>query len=90
MFSFLKKKLSPTAESAAVPAKKARITLLIIDPQLDFHPPNGTLAVPGAEEDSARTARFIREHMDEIDEIYVTLDSHHVGEYNSSLLIYFY
>lgn len=52
--------------------------MLIIDPQMDFHPPNGTLGVPGAQEDSERTAAFIREHIDEIDDIFVTLDSHHV------------
>jgi nicotinamidase-related amidase len=50
--------------------------LLIIDPQNDFHP-GGTLAVAGANEDSSRTAIFIYDNIDKIDEIYVTLDSHH-------------
>jgi hypothetical protein len=71
-------------------ATKKKITLLIIDPQNDFHPGGkiypgsslssivGSLGVPGAIEDSERTASFIRQHINEIDEIYVSLDSHHV------------
>ncbi len=51
--------------------------LLIIDPQIDFHV-GGSLAVPGAEEDSKRTAKFIIDNMSSIDDIYVTMDSHHV------------
>lgn len=62
-------------------------SLLIIDPQIDFHPegghgdlyhPPGSLAVPGANEDSQRTADFIRDHINDLDDIFVTLDSHHV------------
>jgi nicotinamidase/pyrazinamidase len=56
---------------------KAKNILLIIDPQVDFHP-GGSLAISGANEDSARTAGLILENKDNIDEIYVTLDSHHV------------
>ncbi len=52
--------------------------LLIIDPQIDFHP-GGSLAVAGANEDTERIAAFINRHISAIDEIYVTLDSHHVG-----------
>jgi len=60
--------------------------LLIIDPQIDFHEeggsgksyhPQGSLAVPGANEDSTRVSLMILNHLDEIDSIYVTLDSHH-------------
>jgi nicotinamidase/pyrazinamidase len=54
-----------------------KTVLLIIDPQVDFHP-GGNLAVPGANEDSARTAQMIMDHVEDIDEIYITLDSHHV------------
>ena len=50
--------------------------LFIIDPQNDFHP-GGSLGVPGAHEDSQRIANFIRSNRDAIDEIYVSLDSHH-------------
>lgn len=52
--------------------------LLIIDPQNDFHV-GGSLGVPGAHEDSERTANFIRRHIDDISEIYITLDTHHVS-----------
>ncbi|CAN0267303.1 unnamed protein product [Ascophyllum nodosum] len=50
--------------------------LLVIDPQIDFHE-GGSLAVPGASEDAKRIARLIREHAQEIDELVVTMDSHH-------------
>jgi nicotinamidase/pyrazinamidase len=50
--------------------------LLIIDPQNDFHA-GGSLAVAGAVEDSERTASFIRANLSKIDEIYVSLDTHH-------------
>eukprot|EP01006_Ploeotia_vitrea_P008380 TRINITY_DN19910_c0_g1_i1.p1 TRINITY_DN19910_c0_g1~~TRINITY_DN19910_c0_g1_i1.p1 ORF type:complete len:272 (-),score=34.04 TRINITY_DN19910_c0_g1_i1:152-967(-) len=55
---------------------------LIIDPQNDFHPKSeyhgdGSLAVQGANEDSERVAKLIREHSDKIDHIVITLDSHH-------------
>jgi nicotinamidase-related amidase len=56
--------------------ERATNILLIIDPQNDFHP-GGTLGVPGANEDSARVAAFIKDNVDHIDEIYVSLDSHH-------------
>lgn len=52
------------------------VILLLIDPQIDFHE-GGSLAVPGATADSIRIAKMIEEHGDEIDEIYITLDSHH-------------
>jgi hypothetical protein len=50
-------------------------TLLIIDPQNDFHP-GGTLAIPTADEDDERTAAFIRDNVNDIDRIVITLDSH--------------
>jgi nicotinamidase-related amidase len=52
--------------------------LLLIMPQEDFHPPSGSLQVPGAREDSARTATLIKENYHAIDEIIVLQDSHHV------------
>jgi nicotinamidase/pyrazinamidase len=57
-------------------------TLLIIDPQLDFHDSysfHGTLAVPNAEGDASRVSKLIRDGIDKIDNIIVTLDSHHKG-----------
>jgi nicotinamidase-related amidase len=56
--------------------KKPRNILFIIDPQVDFHP-GGSLGVPGAHEDSTRIADFIRKNSEVIDEIIVSLDSHH-------------
>ena len=53
-----------------------KVILLLIDPQIDFHE-DGKLAVPGAKADSSRIAAMIKEHEDKIDEIFVTLDSHH-------------
>jgi nicotinamidase/pyrazinamidase len=50
--------------------------LLIIDPQVDFHP-GGSLGIDGANEDSQRIADLIMKNINTLDEIYVTLDSHH-------------
>jgi nicotinamidase/pyrazinamidase len=50
--------------------------MLIIDPQKDFMP-GGPLGVPGADEDMKRLAYLIDNRSDEIDNIIVTLDSHH-------------
>ena len=58
------------------------VILLIIDPQNDFHE-GGSLAIPGAMEDTKRIAALVEAHGDDIDEIYVTLDSHHVNIYRS-------
>lgn len=55
--------------------KKAK--LFIIDPQEDFCNPKGNLFVPGADEDMKRLAKMIRENLDSISDITITLDSHH-------------
>ena len=56
-----------------------RVELLIIDPQVDFCDPHkGALYVPGAEHDMRRLAAMIRRLKDKIDDIHVTLDSHHL------------
>jgi len=55
-----------------------RIELLIIDPQVDFcDPKRGALFVPGAEHDMNRLAAMVRRLKNIIDDIHVTLDSHH-------------
>lgn len=54
-----------------------KIELLIIDPQNDFCHQNGTLFVPGAMEDMARVASMIKRLEEKLDDIHVTLDSHH-------------
>ena len=53
-----------------------KIHLLIIDPQNDFCNPNGSLYVPGAEEDVKRLAGMVNRMKDKLDDIHVTLDSH--------------
>jgi hypothetical protein len=82
--------------------RSEKVVLLIVDPQVDFHPKyegrwvppealyghehdpaafaheEGTLPIKGANEDSERIAKMILENIDRIDEIYVTMDSHHV------------
>jgi len=50
--------------------------LVIIDPQEDFHPPNGSLGVPGADKDAKRIVDFLNTHEGKIDHIAITLDSH--------------
>lgn len=59
-------------------SKQKRVELLIIDPQKDFCDPSGSLYVPGADKDCERLADFITRHSDKIDDIHVTLDSHHL------------
>ncbi len=58
--------------------KKERVELLIIDPQNDFCDPHGALFVAGADKDSERLAKMIGRLRDRIDDIHVTLDSHHL------------
>jgi nicotinamidase/pyrazinamidase len=57
--------------------KKKRTALLIIDAQYDFCHTNGALFVPGAENDVRRIAQLIASGGENIDQIYVTLDTHH-------------
>lgn len=54
----------------------AKVILLCIDPQVDFHP-GGSLAIANANIDSQRISDFVKEHLEEITDIFVTLDSHH-------------
>ncbi|EIJ43478.1 hypothetical protein BegalDRAFT_2636 [Beggiatoa alba B18LD] len=53
------------------------LQFLIIDPQNDFANPKGNLFVAGADKDSERLAAMLKRHLDKIDDIHVTLDSHH-------------
>lgn len=53
--------------------------LLLIDVQNDFVNPNGSLFVPGADEDAKRTAQFIVENIEEIDHIALTIDDHNTS-----------
>ena len=53
-----------------------RIHLVCIDIQRDFMD-DGALPVPGAIADAERTAAMIRRLVDKIDDIHLTVDSHH-------------
>lgn len=55
-----------------------KIQLMIIDPQNDFCDPKGALSVPGADKDMERLSEFIARNGDKLDDIHVTLDSHHL------------
>jgi len=54
-----------------------RIDLLIIDPQVDFCDPKGSLYVDGSEGDMQRVASMIDRFGDKISKIHVTLDCHY-------------
>ena len=54
-----------------------KVILLIIDPQMDYTPPNGSMAIKTAIEDSERCSNFIKTHGHLLDEIFVSLNSHH-------------
>jgi nicotinamidase/pyrazinamidase len=55
-----------------------KIHMLVIDPQNDFSDPKGTLFVPGADQDMVRLAGLINRIRSKIEDIHVTLDSHHL------------
>lgn len=55
-----------------------RTLLLVIDPQRDFVSPEGALAVRGADADMDRVAGLLDRSGDRIDEVWVSLDAHHV------------
>jgi nicotinamidase-related amidase len=58
--------------------QKQGFELVIIDPQNSFcHPTQGELFVPGADKDMERLAAFIDKWLMDIDDIHVTLDTHH-------------
>jgi nicotinamidase/pyrazinamidase len=56
---------------------KPKTVLLIIDPQNDFCDPNGSLYVPGADQDMHRLSVFIQDHLEDINHIKISLDSHY-------------
>lgn len=56
-----------------------RVHLVIVDPQVDFmDTPGSALPVPGATADMQRLAAMVRRLGDRLDDIHVTLDSHHL------------
>lgn len=50
----------PAVRTIGEPGSDEGIAMFIIDPQNDFHPPNGSLGVPGAVEDMERVVELIR------------------------------
>jgi nicotinamidase/pyrazinamidase len=61
------------------------IHLLAIDVQNDFCNPLGTLYVKGAEDDTTRLAALVNRMIYYIDQIHVTLDSHHLVDIAHSI-----
>lgn len=53
------------------------VQLLVIDPQNDFCDPRGSLYISGANADIKRVADMIRKYRNKINQIDITLDSHH-------------
>lgn len=53
-----------------------RVGLLLVDAQVDFIHPRGSLTVPGAVSDSRRTVEWIYRNLAELTAIYASLDSH--------------
>lgn len=64
------------ASLAPATSDRKNVQLLLIDMQIDFCHPQGTLYVPGAEDDIRRLATFIFRHAERITDITCTLDSH--------------
>ena len=50
--------------------------LVIIDPQNDFCNPNGSLFVPGADQDIDRLSSMVDRLVTKLDDIHITMDSH--------------
>lgn len=55
-----------------------KVHLLIIDPQNDFCSPKGSLYVTGADQDMVRLSAMLDRLTGKIEDIHVTLDSHHL------------
>lgn len=76
----------PDVASAAAAGQKAglppankdsrRVMLLLVDPQIDFIFPEGSLCVPGAVEDTRRTIEWIYRNAGELTSVAASLDSH--------------
>jgi nicotinamidase-related amidase len=54
-----------------------KVHLLVIDPQIDFCDPSGSLFVPGADSDMKRLATMINRLGKKLEDIHVTMDTHH-------------
>jgi len=66
--------------------EKLRVELLVIDPQNDFCVDGAPLCVPGAWDDMERIANMINRIGGKLDDIHVTLDTHHRLDVAHSLM----
>jgi nicotinamidase/pyrazinamidase len=72
--------IAAQAESAGLPPAEGdvvKLLLLIIDMQVDFCHPSGTLYVPGAPDDIRRLIEFLYRNAERISHITCSLDSHY-------------
>jgi len=72
------------------PRREYRVVLFIMEPQVDFYP-GGKCGAKGPSEDAEKAERladFIHSHMEDIDEIVVSLDSHNVSPAWSPFWLY--
>ncbi|KAF4319488.1 hypothetical protein BBO99_00005631 [Phytophthora kernoviae] len=60
-------------EASEIP--EGGVGILVIDQQVSFHP-GGSLAIASANEDAARIAAFISNHITELSQVVLTMDSH--------------
>lgn len=67
---------------------RKQTVLLLIEPQVDFHNKSGSCPVAGAEMDTDAYAELIRDHVQDIDDIVIVLDSHQVRQL-VSIQLYF-
>lgn len=54
-----------------------KVHLIVIDPQIDFCDPKGNLFVTGADADMERLAKMVKRVGEKLDDIHVTMDTHH-------------
>lgn len=59
-------------------SRDKKVVLLTIDPQVDFCSPSGSLYVNGADKDMSRLAKMVKRLKGDLDDILVTIDSHHL------------
>ncbi len=72
-------RIAAAAEMASMPpaaADQKKVCLLLIDMQVDFCHAQGSLNVPGSEDDIRRVCQFIGRYAEKITDIICTLDSH--------------
>lgn len=51
-------------------------TLVIVDPQNDFCDSNGALFIPNADKDCIKISNFIKNNLEKLDSIHISMDSH--------------